>query len=111
MGRPLVVSASKLVLSSCHADSTQNQSAFHSRHTFIASLCFNPDAMTIAANRSILPCVYCCLFAFHPVLAEQSRSEEVLGLPRLIIMAVLSVLWGARLTFNFARKGMCRGSA
>ena len=44
---------------------------------------------------SIVPAVYVWVFAIYAGLAD----------PRLNVMAVLVTLWGARLTFNFARKG------
>ena len=44
---------------------------------------------------SIIPIVYTWIFAAGSNLAD----------PRLNTMAVLVTLWGARLTFNFARKG------
>lgn len=44
---------------------------------------------------SIVPVVYVWVFAAFAGLAD----------PRLNVMAVLVTLWGARLTFNFARKG------
>jgi len=44
---------------------------------------------------SIVPVVYVWVFAGFAGLAD----------PRLNVMAVLVTLWGARLTFNFARKG------
>jgi steroid 5-alpha reductase family enzyme len=44
---------------------------------------------------SIVPAVYVWVFAVYAGLAD----------PRLNVMAVLATLWGARLTFNFARKG------
>ena len=44
---------------------------------------------------SIVPVVYMWIFAASAGLAD----------PRLNVMAVLVTLWGARLTFNFARKG------
>lgn len=43
---------------------------------------------------SILPAVYTWVIAASGGMA-----------PRLVVMAVLATLWGARLTFNFARKG------
>lgn len=48
---------------------------------------------------SILPPVYVWVFAIAAGLAD----------PRLNVMAVLVTVWGARLTFNFARKGGYRG--
>lgn len=44
---------------------------------------------------SIVPVVYVWVFAIAAGLADI----------RLVVMAVLVTLWGARLTFNFARKG------
>src|SRR5262245_50406128 len=44
---------------------------------------------------SIAPPLYAVLFP-----AQASFRD-----PRLDVMAVLTVLWGARLTYNFARKG------
>jgi steroid 5-alpha reductase family enzyme len=44
---------------------------------------------------SIIPIVYVWVFAYYDQLANM----------RVNVMAVLVTLWGARLTFNFARKG------
>ena len=44
---------------------------------------------------SICPAVYCLIVAFGTDFAS----------PRVNLMTALVVLWGARLTFNFARKG------
>ena len=44
---------------------------------------------------SLVPVVYVWVFAGATGLSD----------PRLVLMAVLVTLWGARLTFNFARKG------
>jgi steroid 5-alpha reductase family enzyme len=44
---------------------------------------------------SIVPVVYVWIFAGYSGLSD----------PRLLVMAILVTLWGARLTFNFARKG------
>jgi steroid 5-alpha reductase family enzyme len=44
---------------------------------------------------SIIPIVYIWIFAFGDEFSN----------PRINIMAILVTLWGARLTFNFARKG------
>lgn len=46
---------------------------------------------------SILPLVYCWIIAAHGDMH-----------PRLVAMAMLATLWGARLTFNFARRGAYR---
>ena len=49
---------------------------------------------------SIVPVVYVWVFAASTGLSD----------PRLTVMAVLVTLWGARLTFNFARKGGYTGT-
>ena len=46
---------------------------------------------------SLLPIAYIWVIAAHGGMQ-----------PRLVVMAVLATLWGARLTFNFARKGAYR---
>ncbi|MFT4085832.1 MAG: DUF1295 domain-containing protein [Gordonia sp. (in: high G+C Gram-positive bacteria)] len=47
---------------------------------------------------SIVPAVYAWVFAIAAMLDGRDSG-------RLTVMAVLVTLWGARLTFNFARKG------
>ena len=49
---------------------------------------------------SIVPVIYVWVFAVSAGLAD----------PRLTLMAILVTLWGARLTFNFARKGGYTGT-
>lgn len=49
---------------------------------------------------SIVPFIYVWVFAAFSGLSD----------PRLVLMAVLVTLWGARLTFNFARKGGYTGT-
>jgi steroid 5-alpha reductase family enzyme len=49
---------------------------------------------------SIVPVVYVWIFAAFTGLSDT----------RLVVMAVLVTLWGARLTFNFARKGGYTGT-
>lgn len=49
---------------------------------------------------SIVPVAYVWIFAGFTGLSD----------PRLVVMAVLVTLWGARLTFNFARKGGYTGT-
>jgi steroid 5-alpha reductase family enzyme len=66
--------------------------------TWIASL-ITRDHSWVDRLWSVLPVVYLWIFA----LADVSDN------PRLVVMAVLVTLWGARLTFNFARKGGYRG--
>lgn len=48
---------------------------------------------------SILPVIYVWTFALIATPAD----------PRLLLMAILVTLWGARLTYSFARKGGYRG--
>ncbi|MCP2636547.1 DUF1295 domain-containing protein [Microbacterium sp. HD4P20] len=47
---------------------------------------------------SIVPVVYVWIFAIAAISAGEDAT-------RLIVMAVLVTAWGARLTYNFARKG------
>ncbi|MBW4029765.1 MAG: DUF1295 domain-containing protein [Acidobacteria bacterium] len=62
--------------------------------TWVASL-ITHDTSWVDRLWSILPEVYIWIFALH--------SRPVSG--RLVALAVLTTIWGARLTFNFARKG------
>ena len=55
---------------------------------------FTGDSSWVDRLWSILPVVYLWVFAAF------SHGD-----PRLILVAILVTLWGARLTFNFARKG------
>lgn len=64
-----------------------------------ALLCFVVGELTRNNSQvdkvwSLLPIVYCWIIAVKGGMS-----------PRLVVMAVLSTLWGVRLTFNFARKG------
>ncbi len=61
---------------------------------WIASLVTH-DTSWVDRLWSIVPVVYVWIFAAASGLSD----------PRLVIMGVLVTLWGARLTFNFARKG------
>lgn len=63
-------------------------------YTWIASL-VTGDVSQVDRLWSILPVVYVWAFAIVAGLSDV----------RLTVMAVLVTLWGARLTFNFARKG------
>ncbi len=65
---------------------------------WIASL-LSGDHSWVDRIWSIVPVVYLWIFAGWAHLADA----------RLDLMAVLVTLWGARLTFNFARKGGYRG--
>ena len=49
---------------------------------------------------SVLPAVYALIYALWPLLAGAGAIDA-----RLALMAALVTLWGARLTYNFARKG------
>ena len=61
---------------------------------WIASL-VTKDTSWVDRLWSIVPVVYVWIFAAASGLSD----------PRLVVMGVLATLWGARLTFNFARKG------
>ena len=57
------------------------------------------DTSWVDRSWSIVPVIYVWIFASYAGLANA----------RLDVMAILVTLWGARLTFNFARKGGYRG--
>jgi steroid 5-alpha reductase family enzyme len=65
---------------------------------WIASL-ITKDTSWVDRIWSIVPVVYVWVFA----------AFAGLGDPRLDVMAVIVTIWGARLTFNFARKGGYNG--
>ena len=65
---------------------------------WVASL-ISADTSWVDRMWSLLPEVYVCIFA----AGAHWRDA------RLDVMAVLTTLWGVRLTFNFARKGGYRG--
>ena len=69
---------------------------------WIASL-LTKDTSWVDRAWSIVPVVYVWIFA-AAALADGSDAA------RLIVMAVLVTAWGARLTFNFARKGGYSGT-
>lgn len=64
---------------------------------WIASL-ITKDTSWVDRLWSIVPFVYVWIFAIAAI-AEGADAA------RLVVMALLATLWGARLTFNFARKG------
>lgn len=64
---------------------------------WIASL-ITKDTSWVDRLWSIVPVVYVWIFALSGIIAGKDGM-------RLIVMAVLVTAWGARLTFNFARKG------
>lgn len=64
---------------------------------WIASL-ITKDTSWVDRIWSIVPVVYVWIFAIAGIVGG---SDAV----RLVVMAVLVTAWGARLTFNFARKG------
>ncbi|MDH6180795.1 steroid 5-alpha reductase family enzyme [Microbacteriaceae bacterium SG_E_30_P1] len=66
---------------------------------WIASL-ITKDHSWVDRLWSVVPVVYVWIFAAYAGLADA----------RLNVMAVLVTLWGARLTFNFARKGGYTGT-
>ncbi len=47
---------------------------------------------------SVVPVIYLWIFAIAAIVDDEPSG-------RLVLMAVLVTVWGARLTFNFARKG------
>ena len=65
--------------------------------TWIASL-LTKDYSWVDRIWSIVPVAYVWIFAGASLVAGRPDA-------RLLLMAVLVTLWGARLTFNFARKG------
>ncbi|GAA1852647.1 DUF1295 domain-containing protein [Microbacterium koreense] len=64
---------------------------------WIASL-ITKDTSWVDRLWSVVPVVYVWIFAGSGIAAGHDAT-------RLIVMAVLVTAWGARLTFNFARKG------
>ena len=64
---------------------------------WIASL-ITKDTSWVDRIWSIVPVAYVWIFAVAGILDGKDAA-------RLIVMAVLVTAWGARLTFNFARKG------
>lgn len=64
---------------------------------WIASL-ITKDTSWVDRLWSIVPVVYVWIFAVAAIAAGEDAT-------RLLLMAVLVTAWGARLTFNFARKG------
>ncbi|MHC2998706.1 DUF1295 domain-containing protein [Microbacterium sp. HJ5] len=64
---------------------------------WIASL-ITRDTSWVDRLWSIVPVVYVWIFAVAGIVAGEDAV-------RLLVMAVLVTAWGARLTFNFARKG------
>lgn len=71
--------------------------AVASAFCWIASLATR-DTSWVDRAWSIVPVVYVWVFAIAALLDGRDAA-------RLLVMAVLVTLWGARLTFNFARKG------
>ncbi|MBN9184385.1 MAG: DUF1295 domain-containing protein, partial [Microbacterium sp.] len=64
---------------------------------WIASL-ITKDTSWVDRIWSVVPVVYVWIFAIAALVDGKDAG-------RLLVMAVLVTLWGARLTFNFARKG------
>ena len=54
---------------------------------------------------SVLPAVYALIFAAWPLMEHGAATGAARVDARLALMAALVALWGARLTFNFWRKG------
>lgn len=53
---------------------------------------------------SLIPPMHALIYALHSPLSHDRRTSS-LSDPRLSLMSLLICLWGARLTFNAARKG------
>src|SRR6478609_5474063 len=64
---------------------------------FIASL-LTKDTSWVDRIWSVVPVIYVWIFAVSAIGAGVDAT-------RLVVMALLVTAWGARLTFNFARKG------
>src|SRR3954471_11967937 len=64
---------------------------------WIASL-LTKDTSWVDRIWSVVPVIYVWIFAVSAIGAGKDAV-------RLIVMALLATAWGARLTFNFARKG------
>ena len=86
------------------------------------AICAQLDTLKILGIITACSWLYC--FAVGELTSNNSQMDKLWSLlpiayvwvvavrggltPRLIVMAVLVTLWGARLTFNFARKGAYR---
>ncbi|QPE04005.1 DUF1295 domain-containing protein [Microbacterium schleiferi] len=64
---------------------------------WVASL-ITKDTSWVDRLWSVVPAVYVWVFAIAALVSGEEAT-------RLIVMAILVTAWGARLTFNFARKG------
>lgn len=64
---------------------------------------FTRDTSWIDRAWSIVPVIYVWIFAGAALASSVDAT-------RLVVMAALATLWGARLTFNFARKGGYTGT-
>lgn len=53
---------------------------------------------------SLIPPFYALLYGVHPIISSDRRTNSSFD-PRLSLMSLLIFLWGARLTFNAARRG------
>ncbi len=71
--------------------------AVSSAFCWIASL-ISRDTSWVDRLWSIVPVAYVWIFAASAIASDRDAA-------RLILMAMLVTAWGARLTFNFARKG------
>jgi len=76
--------------------------AIASAASWLLSL-FTRDTSWVDRAWSIVPVVYVWIFA----VAALTSDVDAL---RLVVMALLATAWGARLTFNFARKGGYTGT-
>ncbi|WP_426181218.1 DUF1295 domain-containing protein [Microbacterium sp. TWP3-1-2b2] len=64
---------------------------------------FTRDTSWVDRAWSIVPVVYVWIFAVAALTSDVDAT-------RLVVMALLGTAWGARLTFNFARKGGYTGT-
>lgn len=64
---------------------------------WVASL-ITGDTSWVDRIWSIVPAVYLWIFAVAAIIDDEPSG-------RLLLMAILATVWGARLTFNFVRKG------
>ncbi|WP_169581005.1 MULTISPECIES: DUF1295 domain-containing protein [Microbacterium] len=71
---------------------------------WVASL-ITKDTSWVDRLWSIVPVVYVWIFAIAALTSLPDGAQSGGDAARVVVMAVLVTAWGARLTFNFARKG------
>ena len=93
-------------------------------YIFVGPMLDSAQLDTLKILGIITACSWLYCFAVGELTSNNSQMDKLWSLlpiayvwvvavrggltPRLIVMAVLVTLWGARLTFNFARKGAYR---